>query len=287
MKKIILIWMAALMAGAVAQAAQLSTYQKGLERAGEDKVFIVFCYGANYDKYSERIYQDYIKNKRNPLARLLSREPYVVVPIYQQPTPSEKREYEKVMGKSRLPGGIWSYPSLTLVDGKGNFRGSVQSSEELATPEKAAEALSTLLEDYRMQQKLLAHAERLKGDSRAQVMREALSFSRVPVPGHGSYDPANNGLVEKLQLMSIEQANEHVRKIIAGGSFTRVERQMILVALAGHMRRNKAAVHRLRAIFTEIRNIDPTSVYGAYAQGALELWVIPRETEIPEEMAGD
>lgn len=260
-------------------AAQVRTFQDGLKRVGDNKPLILFCYGANFNKFSEQVYDTYIKHKNNPLGRMLSRETYVVVPVFQQATPMEKREFEKVMGKRGLPGGVWNMPSLIVVDGKGNFRGAVQSSEEMSTPEKAAEALASLLEDFNKQQKLLARAEKIKGPSRNDIMREALSISRVRVPGHGTYDPANNGLGEKLQVMSVESANEHCRRIIAGGNFTLIERQMILVALAGHMRRGKAPVHRLRAIYTEIRNIDPTSIYGIYAEGALQLWVVPREAE--------
>ena len=263
------------------QAAQVRTYQDGLKRAGGDKPLVVFCYGANYDRYSEKIYDKYIKHRNNPLGRVLSREAYVVVPIYQQPSAVEKREFERVMGKGRrLPGGIRSYPCLALVDGRGNFRGAVESAADFESPEKAAESLAALLEDFRRQQKLLDRAERLKGNAHDAVLREALNITSVRVPGHGMCDPANDGLGEKLQLMSIEQANEHVRRTIASGNFTLVERQMMLVALAGHMRRKNAAVHRLRAIFTEIRNIDPKSSYGAYAEGALELWVIPKEQEM-------
>ena len=282
MRKLI-ITLAAVLAGFTCslQAAQVRTYQDGLKRASGEKPLIVFCYGANYDKYSEKIYDTYVKHGRNtPLGRVLSREAYVVVPIFQQPSSAEQRDYERVMGKRRLPGGIRSYPCFAVVDGSGNFRGAVQSSDELETPEKAAEALASLLEDYRRQQKLLARAERLKGDTRREVMREALNISRVRVPGHGMCDPANDGLGEKLQVMSVEAANEHVRRLIANGNYTLIERQMMLVALSGHMRREKVAVHRLRAIFTEIRNIDPNSIYGAYAEGAMALWVIPKEQEV-------
>lgn len=262
-------------------ASQARTYQDGLKKVGEDKPLIVFCYGANFDKINLDMYNAFFKSRNPAISRVLSRETYVIVPVFQQPTDAQKREVEKVMGKRGLPGGIRSYPCFIVVDGKGNFRGAVQSGEELETPEKAAAALASLLDDFRKQEKLLSQAEHTKGENRAKIMREALSISRVRVPGHGMYDPSNNGMGEKLQLMSIEQANAHVRGIINQGNYTLIERQMILVAYAGHMRRNKASVQRLRAIYTEIRNIDPTSIYGAYAEGAIELWVAPFEKDQP------
>lgn len=265
-------------------AGQARTYQDGLKRVGDNKPLIVFCYGVNFDKINREIYEMLFKGKDRSLLRVLARETYVIVPVYQQPTDAEKRDVEKVMGKSRLPGGIWSYPCLALVDGQGRFRGAVQSSEELESPEKAAEALSSLLEDYNKQQKLLEQASRVKGASHERLMREALAISRIRVPNHESYDPSQNGLGEALQVMDdMARANAYVRGIIAQKNLTLMERQMALVALAGHMRRSgKVSTQRMRALYTEIRNIDPKSIYGIYAQGALELWVIPFEKDMTE-----
>lgn len=268
-------------------ASQVRTFQDAQKKAGDRKPFIMFCYGANYDKYSEKIYDEYIKRRNHPLGRILTKEIFVVVPIFQLPSDKEKREFEKVMGKRGVPGGIRSYPCFAVLDGQGRVRGVVESGEDLASPEKTAEALSALLEDYHKQEKLLDQASRAKGDRQKSIMREALALTRVRVPNHGTFDPSNNGLGEKLQVMSLEQANAHVRNILANGAFTLLERQMILVALAGHMRRNKAPIPRLRAIYTEIRNIDPSSTYGIYAEGALELWVIPHEGETKTQVAPD
>ena len=73
--------------------------------------------------------------------------------------------------------------------------------------------------------------------------------------------------------MSIVEANRYIRGTLASGTFTPTERQMIMAAYAGHLRRNSAPVDLLRAVYTEMRNIDPSSSYGAYAEGALEIWV--------------
>ena len=54
---------------------------------------------------------------------------------------------------------------------------------------------------------------------------------------------------------------------------------MVMAAFAGHVRREKGPVAMLRALYTEMRNIDPTSTYGVYAEGALEIWVEPLEKE--------
>jgi hypothetical protein len=53
---------------------------------------------------------------------------------------------------------------------------------------------------------------------------------------------------------------------------------MMMAAYAGHLRRGEegrtpASKEFLRALYTEMRNIDPKSTYGAYAEGALVIWV--------------
>ena len=261
-------------------AAPVRTFQDGLKRAGAEKPFVVFCYGANFDKYNVDVYNTFIKGRNPALSRVLNNEVFLVLPVYQQPTDHEKREYEKIMGRNRVR-GVRSYPSFIVLDGQGNFRASVQSSEELESPEKAAAALTTVLADFRKQQKLLSQAASAKGDTKTRLMREALAIHTVKVPNHKECDPANDGLVERLQSMDkdLTRANAYVRHMIAKGNYTPVERQMILTAYAGLLRRSGGSVEQLRALYTEIRNILPTSAYGYYSEGAMMKWVEPRLKE--------
>ncbi len=267
------------LAGGSAQASQSRTFEDALKKAGKDKPFVMFCYGANYDNASIKIYETYIAKHEKNMHRVLSKTNYVVVPVYQQPDEKEKREYERVMGKRGLPGGVRSIPCFAVLDGGGNVRGAVQSREELDDPEKAAKALAKLLSDFDEQQKLLEKSARASGPRKEELQREALSYTDLKIPGHALYDPSQNGLVQKLQLMEIPEANTYIRTLLAGGTFSPVERQMVMAAFAGHVRRSKGPVPMLRALYTEMRNIDPTSTYGIYAEGALELWVEPLEKE--------
>lgn len=282
-----ILFVAALLMSGALSAIEAKTYADALKRAGGKRPVIIFCYGANYDQYSLKVYDELVKNRRGPVAKILNKEIYVVVPMYQQPNETEQKEHNKALGGKGLPGGIWSYPSFTVVDSKGNFRGIVQSGEDMADPEKAAAALETILEDFKEQEKILGKAEHATGSNKTKLMREALDISDVRVPGHGMYDPANNGLVQDLQLKSIAEANNHVRNIINSHNFTKLERQMVLSAYAGHVRRKKGPIPLLRAIYTEMRNIDPKSTYGIYAEGAIELWVVPHEVDAKTAASND
>ncbi len=266
-----------LVIGTHAQAGLTRSYSEALKKAGNDKPVILFCYGANFDQVGKATYDAIIHNKDREFMRMLNKEIYVVVPIYQTPSEKEQAEFKRIMGKHKLPGGIWSYPCFAIVDGQGNFRGAVQSATQMENPKAVQEALTKLLEDFDKQQKLLTQATRSSGANKERLMREALSVTSIKPPNHETFDPANNGMVQKLQLMSIAEANRYIRGTLASSSFTPVERQMIMAAYAGHLRRNNAPVELLRAVYTEMRNIDPTSSYGAYAEGALEIWVSPLE----------
>lgn len=260
-------------------AATVRSYDDALKKAGKDKPIVVFCYGVNYDKVSDKAYEMYVRRRGREITKALGSEIFLVIPVYQLPNEKEKREFERVMGKHSLPGGIWNVPSFAVMDGAGNVRGAVRDREVISDPVKTAEALSKLLEDFDKQQKLVEKVEKASDKRKEELTREALSYSDVKLPGHTLFDPSQNGVVEKLQVMSIAAANRFIRSTLNSGAYSPTERQMIMAAYAGHVRREKGPVHLLRALYTEMRNIDPNSVYGAYAEGAIECWVVPLETE--------
>ncbi len=269
-------------------AVNARNYQDAL-RKGASRPVVLFCYGANYDKVSEKTYELFIKKRKiMPYVRSCA---FLEVPVYQLPDEKEKKEFNKIMGGSSLPGRIWSYPCLVLMDGGGNVRGIVQSAEEMESPEAAGEALKAMLEEYEEQEKLLKKALRAGAGRQAKLLAQAADM-KLDVPashfsnikkdtiGLGARFKYNSlSLVQKLGSMSLAQANSYIRNMIANGCYSRRQRQEMLAALAGHVRRNKGSVNRLRALYTEMRNIDPTSIYGAYAEGAIERWVLPMEKE--------
>lgn len=271
-------------------AVSARTYQDALRKAGDKKPVVMFCYGANYDKVSEQTYETFIKKRK--IMKAARKAVFLEVPVYQLPNEKERRQYEKVMGKAGLPGGIWSYPCLAVLDGRGNLRGVVQSADEMKDPEHASAALEELLEAFDEQEKLLHKAIRASGNRQAKLLAQAADI-QLNLPGNPlggnlekdtigmsarfNFDPL--AVVEKLQTMSLQGANTYVRNMVSRGCYSRRQRQEIMAAYAGHVRRNGGSANRLRAIYTEMRNIDPTSIYGAYAEGALEVWVEPMEKD--------
>lgn len=272
------------------QAAIARTYPDALAKAGKNPI-VIFIYGANYDKVSEKTHEIFIK--KNKIAPYIRQSTFLEMPLYQMPSDREKKDMEKRLGNKRLPGGIRSYPCLAVVDSKGNLRGVVQTPEEMKDPEVALAKLKVLIENFYEQEKLLERARKAKGEKRAEFLLAASDVDlRMPSgvitnedkaageeAGLGNrlgFDPLS--VVEALQIKSYEEANAYVRGLMAQGGYSKLQRQMIMAAYAGHLRRgaegqSPASKERLRALYTEMRNIDPKSTYGAYAEGALVIWV--------------
>jgi len=260
------------------QAETARSYDDALRKANGKKPIVLFCYGANYDKVSEKAYEEFIRKRG--IADAVRSVVFLEVPIYQLPNEKEKKQRQKIMGNHSLPAGIWSYPCLVVLDGSGALRGIVQSAEEMKDPETATLALGKVLDAFEEQEKILKSAVRAKNEKRSALLAQAADVQAImptAITGVTPFDPL--AVVEALQTMSPEEANNYVRQMIASGFFSRRQRQEIMAAYAGHLRRNGASANRLRAVYTEMRNIDPHSIYGAYAEGAIALWVVPKEED--------
>ena len=261
------------------QAENARSYDDALRRSSGKKPVVLICYGANYDPLSVQKVQALRKDRQ--MIRLFQHCVVLEVPVYQLPNEKEQKEWKKVMGNHSLPGGIWSYPCLALVDNMGNLRGVVQSAEDMEKPEKTAAALSALLDAFDEQEKLLKSAVKSSDNKRLNYLAQAADVQAL-MPADikaaaQQIDPVQ--VVEALQPMGHEEANNYVRSLISSGFYSRRQRQEIMAAYAGHLRRSGASANRLRAVYTEMRNIDPTSIYGAYAEGAIALWVRPKEED--------
>lgn len=272
-------------------AAVARTYPDALSKTGKNPI-VIFIYGANYDKVSEKTYEAFIK--KNKIAPYVRQCTFLEMPIYQMPSDREKKDMEKRLGNKRLPGGIRCYPCLAVVDSKGNLRGAVQTPEEMKDPEAALASLKTLIANFYAQDKLIEKAKKAKGEKKAEFLLAASDIDlQMPSGVIGKeerksledasslgnrveFDPLT--VVEALQTKDYAEANSYVRNMMAQGGYSKLQRQMIMAAYAGHLRRGgegrtPASKERLRALYTEMRNIDPDSTYGAYAEGALVIWV--------------
>ena len=112
-----------LLVAAPANAAIARTYPDALAKAGKNPI-VIFIYGANYDKVGQKAYEEFVK--KNKISPFIRQATFLEMPLYQMPSDREKKDMEKRLGNKRLPGGIWSYPCLAVIDKKGKLRGIVQ-----------------------------------------------------------------------------------------------------------------------------------------------------------------
>lgn len=289
-----------------AQAAVARTYPDALSRAGH-KPIVLFCYGANTDKYNQDCYDTYIKKRA--ISDAVRTCMFVEVPMYQFPDARQKKEMDSIIGKG-LPSGIYTMPCLAVVDSRGNLRGIVQRSDEMKDPETAKAALKKILDAFDTQEDLIVKAEKAGGARKSKIYMEAANVKGVTMPplanvdlgkskgkagqvkaeleARNKFDPL--ALVEKLQTMELGAAENYVMGMVNQEGYSLEQRQMMLAALGGHVRRNKGSVEKMREIYTKMRDLDPEAPYGAYAQGALDLWVdkkdavVTKMNDIPAEI---
>lgn len=278
-------------------AINARSYDDALKK-GKNRPVVFFCYGANIDRANERAFDEFIKQRK--LMPFVRDCVFLQVPIYQLPDEKEKKEVARIMGKDRgMPSGIRSLPCLLLLDGDGNLRGSVQDHVDMKDPETAGKKLRELLDLYDEQEKLLKKAMKAGSGRQAKLLAQALDVQldvpssrymndgalnlkkdKIGLSERFKHDPLK--LVQLLQDMSQTQASAFIRNMVANGCYSRRQRQELIAALTGHARRNNESPNRLRALYYEMRNIDPKSIYARYAEGAIDLWVVPKEKQALE-----
>ncbi len=263
----------------------MRNYADALEKA-RDKPILVFCYGANYDKYSEKIHKEYTKS--NKIWRRLTSSPYMEIPIYQMPNKKQRKDRDKMMGGKKLPGGIYSYPSIAIIDRHNTLRAVIQSSDELKDVESVNELLKEYVEKFKTQQKILNKADGSKGDRIAEMLAEAADIG-LTIPAHytkqlaGVNDKAKHSkrfafnweglLVEMDKQTAHDGAIRYIRGIMRDGNYSKTQRQELLAVLTGHLRRSGAPRDMLLALYYEMHAIDPKSPYGSYALEGIRIWL--------------
>ncbi|MGN0828536.1 MAG: hypothetical protein ACI4PZ_02295 [Akkermansia sp.] len=287
-----------------AVAAVARSIPDAYARAGH-KPIVLFCYGANTDKVNDTAYEVYIKS--NKLQRETGKAVLVIVPLYQYPDDKQRKEMEGVLGPKGLPSKVYTTPSMVVMDSDGNLRGSVHEPELMQNPEKAFEALKRLLEAYDEQEGWIVKAEKASGARKSQLYLKAADVRGVDMPSLKNTDIGSKnrgkagqakaelqnrsnfdieGVVQHLQVLDLGQAEGYVRGLMGKG-YSILQRQWLLAALGGHFRRNQGSKDKMRQFYTEMRDLDPDSPYGAYAQGALDIWVDVKEKSSVDEVPAE
>lgn len=282
-------------------AARATSIERA-KKSRSSRPIVLFCYPANFNKASEKLHKSFFRGRK--VTRTLARTTYVEIPIYQTPDKKEKRIYDKIVGKGGIPGGIKGLPCFIILDSAGNHLETIQGSILFDDIKATNIEIQKVLDIYEKQKLIVKKANRTKSKMKAILVAEAIDMG-LPVSGGliaaaAAVDRENNKVVKnsrftyvsesevpKLDKRSPEQAYNRIRKIIIVSNYSKFQRQELLVTLSGHLHRQGVSDVILRSLYFDIRNIDPTSVYGSYADEAIRLWCPFQDLRSEEDQAMD
>jgi len=267
-------------------AGRAISIQRAL-KSRSSRPIVLFCYPANFNKASEKLYKSLFRDRK--VTRVLGKTTYIEIPIYQTPNKKELRKYTKIVGKTGIPGGIRGLPCFIILDSDGSHLETIDDSAILNDVKAINLEIKKILDIYEKQKILLKKSIRAKAKLKTSLIGEAIDmglpvsaksmsagaaadreYNKVVKNSRFSYVAAKE--VAKLDKYSPQDACNRIRKIIIVSNYSNYQRQEILITLAGHIRRKGASKNILRALYYDIRNIDPDSMYGSYADEAIRLW---------------
>lgn len=268
-------------------------------KASAEKPIIVMRYGADFDEIGVKVYESLIRY--GGLRRIMHRSVIVAVPTYQDPTEEQKKALGRIMGGRQLP-PVKNYPCLMLLNKQGQLMTEITDAAIMHDARLAAKEIEKRLNDYTAQRKLLEKAVTATGDNRFELIMQATAYDinihempasqsrrarrgiaeedKIGLRERMEFDPFQ--VVEQLQTMTLPEADIYIRGMIEDGCYSRKQRQQMMAAYAGHVRRSGGSLQRLLALYTEMYHIDPTSEYATYAESALDLWVFKKDFPVKE-----
>lgn len=273
-----------------AQAAKASSLEDAYAKT-KDKPIMVYCYAANFNESSDALYKDFIQRRK--LIRGINTMTYLELPIYQNPSKTEQRKSEKALGKEKQPSGIFTLPSIIILDKDKNVRGYIRDPEVMRDAERANTELKKLITAYDKQQKLLKKADSLKSKTKSELIAEASDLGaefNLSIPASASAAAASNDAGNKngyearftyafdsvLPILDkVEDNNEAtktIRQMMSKGKYSSRQQQEMLCILTGHLRRNGASASELRPLYQEMNKIDPKSAFGSYAEECIRTY---------------
>lgn len=280
-----------------ASAMVVRTMPEALRNATPESPIILVRYGADFDAIGQNVYEKLVRF--GGLNRISKRSVIIGLPTYQNPTPNQLKELEKLEGKTKLPPAK-NYPCIMMLDNHGRLMSEITDAAIMHDARRAAQEIEKRLNDYTAQRKLLEKAKTAFGVHRFELIMQASSYDikihEIPAAQsrkarRGVEDVDTIGLkermefdpfqvVEQLQAMNHPEADLYIRGMIEDGCYSRIQRQQMMAAYAGHVRRSGGSLERLLALYTEMYHIAPSTQYAQYAESALDLWVFKKEFPI-------
>lgn len=296
-KKILISLLCLIFTGTSAFAAfYAKTFEAAKKRNPKDGI-LVFFYGTGWDARSDAMLKSFwghpeIKSACGDAAM-------VTVPVYQRPDEKEKKRAQEARAGMRVP-HIYSYPAIVMCDEDGNDYYILQGDEIFEDREVVAKTIKGKLELYRKRKAILKKAEKAKGATKAKLygeaMIEGIGYPKDALRVMRQYDPNNelpyarriefdvfkiitdkihkNPDDKEAKMLTADEAVALATKLAIEDETTYLpwQRQEIIAACAGHLRRLDKSDPRIKSLHKKIKEIDPDSVWAAFVDDSEEIW---------------
>lgn len=296
-KKILISLLCLIFTGTSAFAAfYAKTFEAARKRNPKDGI-LVFFYGTGWDARSDAMLKSFWGHPE--IKKACGDAAMVTVPVYQRPTEKEKERAQEARAGMRVP-HIYSYPAVVMCDSDGNKYYLLQGDEIFEDRDVVAKTIKDKLELYRKQKEILKKAEKAKGLAKAKLygeaMIEGIDYPKDAAKVMKECDPNNELpygrrlefdvfklITDKIhkdpdnkeaKMLTADEAVALVTKLAIEDETTYLpwQRQELLSACAGHLRRLDKTDSRIKTLHKKIKDIDPDSVWAAFVEDSEEIW---------------
>ncbi len=271
-------------------AERAKTYNEALSKAGDEGV-ILYLYGPDWNKRSVKMLDTFWKTSE--LEHAAGNSVLVEVPIYQRPTDEQRAEQEEIQSGFPLPPPhrYRSNPTVIMLDKTGRTYAILAGHDELGEGLTGAKGCQLIQKNkglLALQLDLMAKAEQASGLEKAKLIGQASTLGIDPphdaLEQIRGLDPNDeSGYVRRLSFDPRKFQEDHkdakaaeleapVMKIVNDKAYSPLQRQETYCILIGQLRRDNAPKSVLKKHITDLKQIDPSSMYGQICDNLLSLW---------------
>ncbi len=300
LKKILLTGICLAFAGTTAFAAfSAKTFAAAQKRDPKDGILVYF-YGPDWDVRSTKMLKTLWENPE--IKKACGDSAVLSFPVYQDPNEKQKKNAKIIREGMKIP-HIFSYPAIVMYTSEGQKYYIIQGDEIFEETGKVAETIKAKLKLYREQKAILKKAERAKGLEKAKLygeaMLEGIDYPQDALKVIKANDPTGELpyakrlefdvftiITEKTYkdpdkpdkvLITPDAAVALVTKLAIEDETTYLpwQRQELLAAAAGYLRRLDKTDARIKTLHKKILEIDSDSMWSAFVRDSDALWINP------------
>ncbi len=265
-------------------ADEVGSYAEGLERVGGDG-WVLLCHSADWDSTHEEQWMRRHTSLRSACGNAL----ILYVPIYQNPTPEQRAEVERLLEGAPIAAnglGLHSVPCAVLLDRDGRPYATISGNDFM---DNAAGHIRHAQTQQRTRNNLLRQASTEEGPQKAETLSRIWRLSITPPPdlreqmkaadpedkaGIAEWTPFDPwALAERIRKMSWQDAIAELDRV-QQAPLSKEERQTVLAIRIGcvHHHLGAAGSKEIHSLANACTALAPGTPLGKAAQRAASLW---------------